>query len=183
VQISLEKIEVLFDAERISDRIKEVANQIDKDYKNIDDLVIIGILKGAFIFTSDLVRNLSTPCEIEFIRLSSYLDDTTSSGVVKSFDLTLPNLDNRHVLIVEDIVDSGRTAKFILDYFNVQFKVKSLKLASLFDKPSRRLEELQHIKPDYCCFTIEDKFILGYGLDFQQKFRQLPFVGFFEDKN
>jgi len=181
VQISLEKIEVLFDAERISDRIKEVANQIDKDYKNIDDLVIIGILKGAFIFTSDLVRNLSTPCEIEFIRLSSYLDDTTSSGVVKSFDLTLPNLDNRHVLIVEDIVDSGRTAKFILDYLNVQFKVKSLKLVSLFDKPSRRIEELQHIKPDYCCFTIEDKFILGYGLDFQQKFRQLPFVGFFEE--
>lgn len=179
LSISKENIKVLYDAEAISRRILELANQINQDYKNSSSLVVVGVLKGALIFTSDLVRHLNLNCELEFIKLSSY-ESTNSSGTVKSYDLTLPDLSDKDVLIVEDIIDSGRTAKFLLDFFAHQTSAKSIKIAALFDKPCRRVPELASIKPDYCCFTIDNKFILGYGLDYEQKFRELPYVGYID---
>jgi hypoxanthine phosphoribosyltransferase len=125
------------------------------------------------------MREISVDCQIEFIRLSSYEQGTTSSGKVKSMDLTLPDLTGKDVIIVEDIIDSGRTAKFLVDFFKTQ-NARTIKLATLFDKPSRRIDELKEIKADYTCFEIEDKFILGYGLDFEQKHRDLPYVGYIE---
>jgi hypoxanthine phosphoribosyltransferase len=172
------EIKVLYSAEQIQKRIQELAQQISRDYKDVDDLVVVGVLKGAFIFTADLVRAMGLPAQIEFIKLSSYNNDKTeSSGKVKAVDLSLPKLTGRNVLVVEDIVDSGRTAKFLLDLFNNDLSVKSVKIAALFDKPCRRAEGLKHIKPDYCGFTIDDHFIVGYGLDHSQNFRELPYVG------
>jgi hypoxanthine phosphoribosyltransferase len=173
------QIKVLHSAQEISQRVIEIAQQINKDYKNLDNLVVVGVLKGAFIFTSDLIRALDMNCQVEFIRLSSY-EGTKGSDEFRLYDLTLPSLKDKNILIVEDIVDSGRTAKFLLDFFKNQAGVNTVKLASLFDKPCRRLEELKDIKPDYCCFKVDDKFILGYGLDFDQKYRQLPYIGYVE---
>ncbi|MCE2929304.1 MAG: hypoxanthine phosphoribosyltransferase [Candidatus Caenarcaniphilales bacterium] len=175
--ISKEQIQILYSAETIATRINELAQTINQDYKDCESLVVVGVLKGAFIFAADLVRNLNLPCQLEFIRLSSY-EGTQSTGTFRVYDLTLPDLHGKDILIVDDIVDSGRTAQFLLDFFNKQAGVKSVKLAALFDKPSKRHADHQKINPDYCCFTIEDKFILGYGLDYDQRFRELPYVGF-----
>ncbi len=176
--IDKSKIQVLFSEEEIATKVTELANIISRDYAAQGNLVIIGVLKGAFIFTSDLVRKLSIPCEIEFIRLSSYHKGTESSGDVKAYDLTLPDLSGKNVIIVEDIIDSGRTAKFLQNFFTYQSKASSVKIATLFDKPCRRITELKDLKPDYACFQIDDKFILGYGLDYEQNFRELPYVGY-----
>ena len=177
-------IKTLYSAEEIQERIKDLALEIVKDYRNTNDLVVVGVLKGAFMFTADLVRAMQLPVQIEFIKLSSYNnDETESSGKVKAVDLSLPELSGRDVLVVEDIIDSGRTAKFLLDFFQEHLSAKSVKIAALFDKPCRRVEELKYIKPDYCCFSIEDHFILGYGLDYSQHFRELPYVGYVETVN
>lgn len=180
MDIVLEKVKVLFSEKQIQERVTELAEQISRDYRDSKNLVLIGVLKGAFIFASDLMRKLSVPCQIEFIRLSSYHEGTSSSGKIKAYDLTLPPLDGKDIVIVEDIVDSGRTAKFLLDFLNAQAQANSVKLASLIDKPCRRTDELAYIKPDYCCFTIDDKFILGYGLDYNQNFRELPYIGYID---
>jgi hypoxanthine phosphoribosyltransferase len=178
LQVAKEKIQVLYSEEQIQTRIRELAAQIDNDYQDSDSLVVIGVLKGAFVFVADLIRALEINTQVEFIRLSSYEDKTQSSGTVRLYDLSLPILENRDVLLVDDIVDSGRTAKFLLDFVSTQSRARSVKLAALFDKPCRRLVELNHINPDYCCFNVDDKFILGYGLDFDQKFRELPYIGY-----
>lgn len=172
-------LKVLHSAEEIAERISEIAEQINRDYKNTKDLIVVGVLKGAFVFTSDLVRKLNLPIQVEFIRLSSY-EGTESSGSFKIYDLTLPSLKEKDILIVDDIVDSGRTAKFLLDFFHNQGSVNSVKLVTLFDKPCKRLEEFKSIKPDYCCFNVDDKFILGYGLDYDQKFREIPYIGYID---
>lgn len=178
--IEKEKIQVLYSPEEIDSNIAKIAEKINEDYKDSASLVVVGVLKGAFVFTSDLVRKLNLNCQVEFIRLSSY-EGTQSTGEMKVFDLTLPKMEGKDILIADDIVDSGRTAKFLLEFFKNQAGVKSVKLASLFDKPCRRIEEHKALKPDYCCFEIDDKFILGYGLDYDQRFRELPYVGFIEN--
>lgn len=180
-EINKSQIKVLHSEEDIKLRIQEIANQINKDYEGQGTLVIIGVLKGAFMFVADLIRELKIDTQVEFIRLSSYDDGTQSSGVVRQYDLSIPILENRNVLLVDDIVDSGRTAKFLIDFVVGQSRASSVKLATLFDKPCRRLEELKHITPDYCCFKVDDKFILGYGLDFDQKFRELPYIGYIDE--
>ncbi len=171
-------IKVLFSKEEIDQRIGKLAEEIEADYKNTENLVIIGVLKGAALFTADLIRKLSIPSQLEFIRLASYQTGTQSSGEIRVFDLSVPNLKGKDVLIAEDIVDSGRTAEFMKDFFGEQVGVKSLRIASLLDKPCKRLDNLKHIKPDYSCFTVDDKFIVGYGLDYEQKYRQLPYLGY-----
>ncbi len=178
--IAKESIEVLFSQEEIQSRIADLAEQISNDYRNCNELVVIGVLKGAALFTSDLIRKLSIPCQLEFIRLASYQTGTQSSGEIRVFDLSVPNLKDKDILIAEDIVDSGRTAEFLINFFQEQVGVKSMRIVSLLDKPSKRLEHLKHIKPDYSCFTVDDKFILGYGLDYEQKFRQLPYLGYID---
>jgi hypoxanthine phosphoribosyltransferase len=132
--------------------------------------LILGVLKGAFIFLADLVRNLDFPLQLDFIQLASYGNGTCSSGKIALInDLTVPVL-NRHVLVVEDVVDTGQTTSFLIEYLKQKSPI-SIKLCTLIDKPSRRLTP---IKIDYCGFSIPDKFIAGYGMDYNEKYRNLP---------
>lgn len=170
-------LKILFTKEEIDTRVKELADLINKDYENCKELVIITVLKGSIIFVADLVRGLDIPCTMECIRLASYGNETTSSGKVKPVDLTLPNLNGKDVLVVEDIVDTGLTASFFLDYLRYQHRPNSLKFVALLDKPSKRTNPI-HI--DYIGFNVGDQFIIGYGLDYKGFFRNLPFIGYYE---
>ena len=170
------KINEIYSAVQIQQRIVELGAEISRDYQAISQPVIIGVMKGAFCFLADLVRNIKSEdtLQVEFVRLASYGSATESSGSVQTPYLELPNISRRHILVVEDIVDSGRTAKFFMDYLEDQFKPASLKLAAFLDKPSRRIVE---IKPDYIGFSISDLFVVGYGLDYAEKYRELPYLG------
>ncbi len=169
-------IKELYSAQQIQARLDELGIEICRDYEAVERLVMIGVMKGAMSFLADLSRRLHVlkDVQIEFVRLSSYGSATDSSGVVQTPYLELPNIINRHILVVEDIVDSGRTAKFFMDYLEGQFKPASLKLAAFLDKPSRRIVD---VKPDYIGFTIKDLFVVGYGLDYAERYRELPFLG------
>ncbi len=169
-------IREIYSAQTIQDRISELGKEISRDYADREKPVVIGVMKGAFCFLADLVRNISAkdPLQIEFVRLSSYGAGTESSGHVQAPWLDLPDIRNRHVLVVEDIVDSGRTAKFFLEYLKDQFSPKTLKMAVFLDKPSRRVVPCQ---PDYTGFSINDLFVVGYGLDYAENYRELPFLG------
>lgn len=161
--------------EQLHARILELGQKITEDYQG-QDLLVVGLLNGSFMFTADLVRAIKTPVEIDFISLSSYGSGTTSSGQVKlELDLRR-SIEGRHVLLVEDIVDTGHTMKF-LKPFLLERQPASLKLVSLLFKPAR----LAHPTTiDYCGFEIEDHFVIGYGLDYDGKYRELPYIGLFE---
>lgn len=171
-----EVIKELYSAQQIQGRLDELGIEIGRDYATVERLVLIGVMKGAVCFLADLARRLHTlkDVQIEFVRLSSYGSATESSRTIQTPYLELPNIINRHILVVEDIVDSGRTAQFFTNYLEGQFKPASLKLAAFLDKPSRRVVD---IKPDYVGFTIEDLFVVGYGLDYAERYRELPFLG------
>lgn len=157
---------VLISKQDIAKRIGELAKQLDSDYEGKNPL-FIGILKGSVLFTADLLRALSIPCQMEFMAVSSYGKDTKSSGEVKLIkDLNVP-IENRHVVIVEDIVDSGNTLSY-LKRLLMQRKPASVKIITLLDKPSRRKVELV---PEYCGFSIPDEFVVGYGLDYNEDYR------------
>ena len=165
----MEKPKVIIPRDDIAEKVAELAALIRKDYKGKNPLVI-GILKGSFVFMSDLVRAMNIPVEIDFVRLASYGAGTESSGKIKLVkDIETP-IKDRHVLVVEDIVDRGLTVRFLLDYLSFR-KPASLKLCALFDKPSKRKVE---VPIDYLGFTVPDAFVVGYGLDFGEKFRYLP---------
>jgi hypoxanthine phosphoribosyltransferase len=168
-------IKEIYSSEQIQARIKELGKEISKDFRTLEKPVVIGVMKGAFCFMADLVRqiDIESPLQIEFVRLSSYGSGTESTGNVQAPYLDLPNIKRRHIL-VEDIIDSGRTAKFFLEYLRDQFDPATLKLAAFLDKPSRRVLP---IEPDYTGFQIEDLFVVGYGLDFAENYRELPFLG------
>ena len=172
----MSRINEVYSAEAIQARIAEMAQQITSDYKEVDRLVVIGVLKGAIFFLADLVRHiqLKDPLQIEYVRLSSYGSGKESSGVVHTPYLELPDIRHRHILVVEDIIDSGRTAKFFKEYLQDQFDPASLKLAAFLDKPSRRTAPIQ---ADYVGFSIEDFFVVGYGLDYAEQYRELPYLG------
>lgn len=167
-------IDVYFSADQIRSRIAELGEMITKDYLG-KDLVVVGILNGSFMFTADLVREIKASHEIDFISVTSYGAGTTSSGQVKlELDLR-KSIEGRHVLLVEDIVDTGHTLTFLRPLIE-QRGPASVKLASLLFKPAR----LQHkINIDYLGFEIEDKFVIGYGLDFDGKYRELPYIGIY----
>ena len=166
---------ILFTQEEILKRADELGAQITEDYKG-ESLVLIGTLKGAIVWMADLMKRIDLDTEIDFIVASSYGKNTTTSGIVKiSKDVDL-ELEDKHVLIVEDIVDSGVTLKRLTEYF-AERKAKSVKVCSLLDKPSRRITD---IKPDYTGFEVDDLFIIGYGLDFDQKYRNLPYISYLE---
>lgn len=171
---------VFISKSQIESRVNTLAEEIKDFYLSQDDfdnesIIVIGVLKGAFIFTADLIRALKLPTQLEFVRIASYGDSTKSDGILNIPDLVLPNnIINKHILIVEDIVDTGKTAGFLKQYIQDQFNPKSLKLASLFSKPSRREVE---IEPDFYGFEIEDKFVIGYGLDFGERYRELDYLG------
>jgi hypoxanthine phosphoribosyltransferase len=166
------KIEVQLSAQEIAARVQELGAQISRDYAG-KELVLVGVLKGSFIFMADLARAISGDLRVEFLGVQSYGDETTSSGVVQiTFDLTKP-IDGKHVLIVEDIVDTGLTMDYLLEQMRTRHPA-SVKLCALLHKPSRMK------KPcviDYLGFTIPDLFVIGYGLDYAQKYRNLPYIG------
>jgi hypoxanthine phosphoribosyltransferase len=176
VRGTLSRIKEVYSAQQIQTRIAEMGKQITSDYKDLDRLVVIGVLKGAIFFLADLVRTieLKDPLQIEYVRLSSYGGGKESTGVVHTPYLELPDIRHRHILVVEDIIDSGRTAKFFKEYLQDQFDPASLKLAAFLDKPSRRVAPIQ---ADYVGYSIEDFFVVGYGLDYAEKYRELPYLG------
>ena len=163
---------ILIDRNAIQARIKEMAARIEKDYKG-ESIVMICILRGASVFFCDLVRELDLDVRFEFMSVSSYGAGTTSSGEVRIVkDINAP-LAGRNVIIVEDIIDSGNTLSYLKRLLE-QRNPKSLKICALLDKPSRRKVELQG---DYVGFTVEDKFLVGYGLDYAEKYRNLKDIG------
>jgi hypoxanthine phosphoribosyltransferase len=163
---------VLLSEETIAIRIQELAAQISADYANVDDLVLIGVLKGAFIFLSDLVRNLTVTHRVDFIALSSYGRSTTSTGAVRLIMDTRTSILDRHVLIVEDIVDTGHTLEYLLRTFRAR-NPASLRTCTLLSKPERRQVE---VPVDYLGFEIPDVWVVGYGLDYDDRFRTLPYI-------
>ncbi len=163
---------VLFTDEEIARRVKEIGRQITKDYQG-KDLVLVGILKGAIIFFSDLVRQIDTPLHMDFMAVSSYSESHESSGVVRILKDLDVSIEGRDVLIVEDIVDTGLTLAYLKEILQSR-KPMSIRVASLLDKPERRQVNLQ---PDYLGFSIPDVFVVGYGLDFAEQYRYLPYVG------
>lgn len=169
--------EVLFDADRIQEKVRELGRQIGRDYAERNPLVIC-VLKGAFIFMADLVKAIDIPLEVDFMAVSSYGQSTKSSGVVKIIkDLDVP-VEGRDVLIVEDIIDSGLTLGYLIDVLERR-NALSVNVVTLFDKPARRTVELE---PDYKGFTLPDAFVVGYGLDYAEKYRNLPYVGVLKEK-
>jgi hypoxanthine phosphoribosyltransferase len=165
------------DAETLAERVRELGQAINNDYAGkIDELTILCVLKGSFIFMSDLVKHIDVPCQMEFIRLASYGDSLHSSGQVKPVNLTLPNLHNKHVLVIEDIIDTGLTLAFLVDYLKNLHQTASLELAVLLDKHECRKPEAQHLNCKYTGFKIENHFVVGYGLDFAGYLRQLPAI-------
>jgi len=164
--------EVLYSEEQISQKVKELGEQLTKDFAGKNPLVIC-VLKGAFIFMSDLVKEIKTPLEIDFMAVSSYGQSTVSSGVVRILKDLDTSVENRDVLIVEDIIDSGLTLSYLIDVLHHR-NAKSVTVCTLFDKPARRKVDLA---PDYKGYTLPDEFVVGYGLDYAEKYRNLPFIG------
>ena len=170
-----DKIRVLLPEEDVNKRISEVAEQISKDYEG-KQIHLICILKGGVFFTCELAKRIEVPVSLDFMSVSSYGDDTKSSGVVRIVkDLDQP-LEGKDVLIVEDIIDSGRTLYYLIDILKKR-NPKSVHLCTLLDKPERRVRD---VKVDYTCFNIPDEFVVGYGLDYAQKYRNLPYIGVVE---
>lgn len=163
---------ILFTREQLAARIKELGAQITADYQG-KPLLCVCILKGSVLFFSDLIREIDLPLEIDFISLSSYGAGTESSGKVTERSGLSRDITGKHLLIVEDIVDSGRTLSYLKERL-LHTDAASVKICTLLDKPARRAVSLE---PDYCGFTIEDAFVVGYGLDYDEKYRNLPDVG------
>lgn len=165
-------LNVLYSREQIQDVTKKLGKEITKDLDGKDPLVVC-ILKGAIVFYSDLVREIDTYCELDFMDVSSYGNETVSSGNVKIIKDLDRSVEGRNVLIVEDIIDTGRTLQCIVDLFKHR-NASSVKICTLLDKPDRRIEG---IVPDYVGFEVPNEFVVGYGLDYRGHYRNLPFVG------
>ena len=171
-----EKIRVLISEEDVNKKISEVASRISRDYEG-QQVHLICILKGGVFFTCELAKRLTVPVSLDFMSVSSYGAGTKSSGVVKIIkDLDEP-LEGKDVVIVEDIIDSGRTLSYLLEILEKRGP-KDIRLCTLLDKPERRVKK--QVKVDYTCFTIPDEFVVGYGLDYDQKYRNLPYIGVVE---
>jgi hypoxanthine phosphoribosyltransferase len=170
------KLQVLVSRAELSSTVDKLAAAITCDYRDKNPL-LLGVLKGVFVFMSDLVRRLDFPLEVEFVRLSSYGSGQETSGNVKMVQGPESEIEGRHVLVVEDIIDTGVTLAFLLDYLKKK-KPASLKLCALTDKPSRRRLP---VKIDYLGLTVPDKFLVGYGLDCDEKYRNLPDICVLEE--
>jgi hypoxanthine phosphoribosyltransferase len=164
--------EVLIDEEALQRRISELGDEISGDYAG-RDLLLIGVLKGAVFFMADLMRRLTVPCEIDFMAISSYGGQTDSSGVVRILKDLDVNIKDREVLVVEDIIDSGLTLSYLMRNLRSR-EPASLEICSLMTKPSRREIE---VPVRYVGFEIPNRFVIGYGLDFAERYRNLPYVG------
>lgn len=167
-----ETVEVLVNEEKVAERIEELGRKISEDYAG-KQVHLICVLKGGVFFMCELAKRIRVPVSMDFMSVSSYGDGTASSGVVKIVKDLDETLENKDVLVVEDIVDSGRTLSYLLDVLKKRGP-KSMRLCTLLDKPDRRV---RNVKVDYTGFEIPDEFVVGYGLDYAQKYRNLPYIG------
>ena len=165
-------MKVLLDAEAIQARVRELAVEIERDYPDGEDIHLVGVLKGAFVFMADLVRAMTPRVSLDFIALSSYAKSTKSSGEVRLLKDLDFGLQGRHVIIVEDIVDTGLTLTYLQDILRAR-SPKTLRTACLLSKPSRRQVD---VAVEYIGFTIEDRFVVGYGLDYAERYRNLSYI-------
>ena len=163
---------VLLSEEQLSQKIAELGEEISKDYQG-KEIVAICVLKGAILFMADLARAVKVPMALDFMAVSSYGNGTSTSGTVRILKDLDNSIDGKHVLVVEDIIDSGVTLKYLLKNLKSR-KPASIKLCTLLNKPERRRVE---VDIDYCGFTVPDYFLVGYGLDYAEKYRNLPFIG------
>lgn len=170
-----ENIRVLISEEEIEKRIYEMGKEIS-EYYNGEEVHLISVLKGGVFFTCELAKRLTIPVSIDFMSVSSYGNDTKSSGVVKVIKDLDEAIEGKNVLVVEDIIDSGRTLSYLLENLRSR-RPKSLRLCTLLDKPERRVVD---VKVDYTGFAIPDEFVVGYGLDYMQHYRNLPYIGVVE---
>ncbi|MBR0040397.1 MAG: hypoxanthine phosphoribosyltransferase [Oscillospiraceae bacterium] len=168
--------QVLYTREEIYRRVCEIGAQISEDYRDKDP-VFIGVLKGCFIFMADLMRCVSVNCSMDFMAVSSYRGTTSTGAVSINKDLSAP-IEGRHVILVEDILDSGVTLNYLKSYLQVR-KPASIKIATLLDKPARRKAD---IYADYSCFDVPDAFVVGYGLDYNERYRNLPYIGVLKEE-
>ena len=167
-----ERIEVLLTEQDVDKRIQEIGDQISRDYAG-KSVHLVCVLKGGSFFMCELAKRISVPVSIDFMSVSSYGGDTKSSGVVRIVKDLDESLKDKHVIVIEDIVDSGRTLSYLLDMLQSRGP-EDVKLCTLLDKPERRVVE---VKVDYKGFEIPDEFVVGYGLDYDQKYRNLPYIG------
>ena len=167
---------VLCSGEEISERVKSVARDIEKYYADSDKkLLLLGILKGSVVFMADLMKELKLPLEVDFMKLSSYGKGAVSTGnIVIKAGLEKKDLSGYNVLIVEDILDTGNTLYWLVDYLKREHGAQNIKICTLLDKPDRREKP---IFVDFGCFSIPDEFVIGYGLDYNELYRDLPYVG------
>ena len=163
---------VLFTEEELKQRVKEIARRIDADYAGKEPL-LISVLRGSFVFMADLVREITLPCTVDFMAVSSYGGGTTSSGQVKIVKDLSEQIEGKDVLVVEDILDSGNTLSYLLKLLEARHPA-SIRLCTLLDKPERRTKP---VAVQYTGFTIPDEFVVGYGLDYDEKYRNLPYIG------
>ena len=171
---------ILVNEEELEATVTRIAKQIDEDYANVEGrLVLLGILKGSVVFMGDLMKHIKTPVEIEFMKVSSYGRSTVSSGNIKiQLDISIEDMKDCNILIVEDIVDSGRTLSYLVEYLKLR-GARNVKTVTILDKPSRREVDFN---PDYVGLQIPDEFVVGYGLDYDEKYRALPYVGILDPK-
>ncbi len=167
-----ERIEVLLSEKEVDAKIREIAEMINRDYEG-KQIHLICVLKGGTFFMCELAKRITVPVSLDFMSVSSYGGDTKSSGVVKIVKDLDESISGKNVLVVEDIVDSGRTLSYLMEMLRDRGP-KSLRLCTLLDKPDRRVIE---VPVDYTCFQIPDEFVVGYGLDYDQKYRNLPYIG------
>ncbi|WP_294513078.1 hypoxanthine phosphoribosyltransferase [uncultured Intestinimonas sp.] len=163
---------VLFTEQELKDRVAEIAAQIDKDYAGKEPM-LISVLRGSFIFMADLVRSITLPCTVDFMAVSSYGSGTTSSGQVKITKDLSESIEGRDIIVVEDILDSGNTLSYLFQLLQARHPA-SVRLCTLLDKPSRRTKP---VTADYTGFAVDDLFVVGYGLDYAEKYRNLPYIG------
>lgn len=173
----MNKVNTLISKDELYNRIKQVAEEINENYGENETLNIICVLKGAFMFCAELIKYLKMPVKVEFVSLSSYGDSHCSQGKIKALNLTLPEFENENVLIVEDIIDTGLTLQFLMEFIEQHCSAKSIKTAVLLDKAETRKI---YIEADYKCFNVGDMFVVGFGLDDRQLYRNLDYVGYIE---
>lgn len=170
-----EKISVMISEEEVDKRIREIGDQISKDYAG-KEVHLVCVLRGGSFFMCELAKRITVPVTLDFMSVSSYGMDTKSSGVVKIVKDLDDSIKGKHVIVIEDVVDSGRTLSYLLEMLKDRGP-ESLRLCTLLDKPDRRVVE---VKVDYIGFEIPDEFVVGYGLDYAQKYRNLPYIGVVE---
>ena len=163
---------ILFSEEQLKARVREIAGQIDRDFAGKEPM-LISVLRGSFVFMADLCRAIDLPCTLDFMAVSSYGKGTKSSGQVQITKDLSEDISDRHIIVVEDILDSGNTLSYLLQILQARHPA-SMKLCTLLDKPDRRIKPV-HV--DYSGFSIPDEFVVGYGLDFAEKYRNLPYIG------